>query len=71
MIHPEFVHEAQRLASEISEFGVTSFGFEFGDDHDGNHHIVFVETHERAGVGQKDRGVEDVGPPGDLLHTVS
>jgi hypothetical protein len=50
---------------------MTAFAFEFGDDDDRNDHIVFVESEQRSRVGQKDRGVEDVGPPGGLLHTVS
>ncbi len=44
VLHPQFVHQSQRLSSEIAEFGVASLGFQLGDDNNGDHYIVFRRT---------------------------
>ena len=71
VLHPQFVHQSQRLSGEIAKFGVASLGFQLSDDNNGDHYIVFVEPHQCSWVGQKHGRVEDEGPPGVRLHTLS
>ncbi len=71
VLHSQLVHQPQRLSGEIAEFGMAAFGFQLGDDNNGDHYIVFVEPHQSSWVGQKHGRVEDEGPPGVRLHTLS
>ena len=52
MRNPKVVEQPKSLTREVPEFRVAAFTFEFGHDHDGDHHIVFVESEQRSGVGQ-------------------
>ncbi len=61
------VEEPQGGAREVAELGVVALGLELGDDDDGQHDGVLVEAQDRAGVGQEDGGVQDVGAQGAAL----
>ncbi len=58
---PQVVEQAQALAGEVSQFRVVALAFKFGDDDERQNHLVLGEAQERAGVGEKDGGVEDEG----------
>jgi hypothetical protein len=40
---------------------VVPLALELGDHDDREHHLVLVEPLQRAGIGEQDAGVEDVG----------
>ena len=53
----------QRLAGEVTELGMVTLGLEFGDDHHGQHDVMFCEPAERGRISQQDACVKDIGPP--------
>src|SRR5262249_7939481 len=42
------------------QFRMVPLALQLGDDHQRKHYVVFVEPGDGPGVGQEDRGVEDV-----------
>ncbi len=60
---PEFVQDAQRLPGEVAELRMVPLGLEFADHDQRQDDLVLVEPVQRPGIGQQDRGVDDVGEP--------
>jgi len=61
VLRPQVVEESQCLPREVAEFGMRAFGFEFGQDHHREYHLVLCKARERERIGQQYRGVDDEG----------
>jgi hypothetical protein len=58
----QVVQRPQGRACEEPELGVVALALELGDHHHREHDLVLGEAGQRAGIGEQDAGVQDVGP---------
>ncbi len=58
MLAAQLVEVAQRLTREVADLRIVAFGFELGDNDDGEHDGVFREPEYRLRIAQQHRGVE-------------
>src|SRR6185437_7447992 len=61
VLDPQVVQVPQRLAGEVPQLGMVTLGFQLGDDHDREDHVMLVESRDGRWVREQDARVEDVG----------
>ena len=58
---PQVIEHAQGASCEVPELWMAPLGFEFHHDDERDDHVVLVEAHEGARIGEQDGRVEHVG----------
>ena len=56
----EVIEKAQGAPGEEAELGMVPLGLELGDDDHGEDDLVLLESQDRLGVREQDRGVQDI-----------
>ena len=61
VLDPVLVEQPESGSGEVAELGVVALSLQFCDDHDGDDHLVLVESFDSVGIGEQNARVEHIG----------